>query len=245
MGSGRRLAWVALAVTLATGLGSLAAALGAKDLPDPGDSSLPALDRVTALIERMRIEQSSYTNLRATFEQKTESELLLEPEIARGAFYYRAPDTVRWEYLEPTPKIIFLDGGDMTTWYQDLGRAETLRVGRHSDRVLKYLGAGGSLETLMEYFTLRVSWPEEAEGGNGPYQLKLSPRYERIAKRLEVIQVEVDSKNFFPTRLYYLEPSGDETEYIFSDIEVNGSISEDRFRLDLPPEVIVHRRLQP
>jgi len=234
-----------MAVALATGLGSLAAELGAENLPDPGDSSLPALDRVTALIERMRIEQRSYTNLRATFEQRTESELLLEPEVARGAFYYRAPDTVRWEYFEPTPKIIFLDDGNMTTWYQDLGRAETLRVGRHSDRVLKYLGAGGSLETLMEYFTLRVTWPEETAGGNGPYRLTLLPRYERIAKRLEVIKIEVDSQNFFPTRLYYLEPSGDETEYIFTDIEVNGSISEDRFRLDLPPEVTVRKRHRP
>ena len=97
----------------------------------------------------------------------------------------------------------------------------------------------------MEYFTLRVVWPEENGDGDGPYQLKLSPRYERIAKRLEVINVEVDSKDFFPTRLYYLEPSGDETEYIFTDIEVNGTIPEDRFRLDLPPEVKVHRRNQP
>ena len=190
----------------------------------------------------MRIEQNSYTTLQAVFEQRTKSDLLLEPEVSRGVFYYRAPDAIRWEYLEPTAKIILIQGREMTTWYQDLGLAEIRRVGRRSGRLLKYLGAGGSLETLMEYFTLGVRWPE-TEGEGGSYQLRLSPRYKRIAKRLEVINVEVDGRDFVPRRFYYLEPSGNETEYIFTDIEVDGTIPEERFRLDLPPDVDVHTPL--
>lgn len=218
--------------------------LVAEDLPDPGDSSLPSMDRVTALIERMRIEQKSFRSLQARFEQHTESEMLVEPEIARGAFFYQAPDKVRWEYYEPTPKIILVNGDQMTTWYQDLGKAETMRVGRHSDRVLKYLGASGSLETLMEYFTLRVRWPE-AESDEAPFRLKLSPRYDRIAKRLEVIDVEVDSRSYIPVRLHYVEPSGDETDYLFKDVETNNELDAGLFELDLPPGVVVTRRNQP
>ena len=216
---------------------------GADDLPDPGDASMPSMQRVEALIERMRIEQKSFESLEATFEQRTESEMLLEPELAGGVFYYQAPDRVRWEYTHPSPKVILIDGDEMTTWYKDLGRAETMRVGRHSDRILKYLGASGSLETLLEYFTLRVRWPEgEAEDGAAPYRLNLEPRYDRIAKRLEVMNVEVDSERFIPVRLYYLEPSGDETEYRFPQVEVNTDIPAERFELDLPPEVEVARR---
>ena len=93
------------------------APLTAEDLPDPGDSSLPSMERVTALIERMRIEQKSFKSLRAKFQQRTESEMLVEAELAKGAFFYQAPDKVRWEYFEPTPKIILVNGDQMTTWY--------------------------------------------------------------------------------------------------------------------------------
>ena len=202
---------------------------------------MPSMQRVTALIERMRIEQTSFVSMRASFEQRSQTELLLEPEVAKGVFYYQAPDKVRWEYFEPTPKVVLVNGGQMTTWYQDLGRAETLKVGRQSDRILKYLGASGSLETLMEYFALRVQWPEVLGEGQ-PYRLKLTPRYERVAKHVEVIEVEVDRERFIPSRLRYIEPGGDETEYIFTDIEVDPPIPPERFRLDLPADVVLRTR---
>ena len=202
---------------------------------------MPSMERVTALLERMRIEQTSFVSMQASFEQRSKTEMLLEPEVARGVFYYQAPDKVRWEYYEPTPKVVLVDGGQMTTWYRDLGRAETLRVGRQSDRILKYLGASSSLETLMEYFALRVQWPE-SRGDDEPYRLKLTPRYERVAKHLDVIEVEVDRERFIPTRLHYVEAGGDETDYIFTEIEVDAAIPAERFRLDLPPEVVVRTR---
>ena len=232
------------AVLVVAVLALVGVCLTAEDLPDPGDSSLSSMDRVTALIERMRIEQKSFRSLQAQFEQRTESEMLVEPEVAKGAFFYEAPDKVRWEYYEPTPKIILVNGDQMTTWYQDLGKAETLRVGRHSDRVLKYLGASGSLETLMEYFTLRVRWPEAGSDG-APFRLTLSPLYERIAKRLEVIHVDVDSQRFIPIRLHYVEPNGDETDYVFKGVETNNELDSALFELDLPPGVVVTKRNQP
>lgn len=211
-------------------------------LPDPSDASLSSIERMNALVERMRVEQASFESLRASFEQRTQSELLVEPEHARGAFYFQAPDKVRWEYHEPTPKVILVNDGLLTLWYQDLDRAETQRVGRHSDRVLKYLGASGSLETLLEYFELRVQWPQSEDD---PYRLNLTPLYDRIAKRTDRIDVAVDSSRFIPVRLRYAEPNGDVTEYVFRDVEVNVDIPGERFELDLPPEVEVHERAQP
>ena len=96
----------------------------------------------------------------------------------------------------------------------------------------------------MEYFTLKVTWPE-SRGEGEPYRLKLSPRYDRIAKRLEKIDVEVDSEAFIPVLLRYREPSGDDTEYTFTDIRVDVPIPPEEFELHLPPEVVVRVRQQP
>ena len=104
--------------------------------------------------------------------------------------------------------------------------------------------ASGSLETLMEYFTLRVRWPEAGSDG-APFRLTLSPLYDRIAKRLKVIHVEVDSRRFIPVRLHYVEPSGDETDYLFRGVETNTEIDSGLFELDLPPGVVVTKRNQP
>lgn len=204
-------------------------------VPDPSDASLSSVDRLRALVERMKIEQKGFQTLVADFEQQTSSEMLVEVERSSGTFYYEAPDKVRWQYNEPTPKVIVINGQELVTWYQDLGRAEKVQVGRYSDAVFKYLGASGSLETLMDYFSLRIDFPK----GSEPYRIDLVPRYKRVEKRLKEMSVAIDGRLFVPVELSYVEPNGDSTEYQFTDFRVNQPLPAAHFELELPPEVEV------
>jgi len=208
---------------------------GAADVPDPSDASLSSVERLRALVERMKIEQKGFTTLVAHFQQETSAEMLAEVETSKGTFYYEAPDKVRWQYDSPTPKVIVINGEELVTWYKDLNRAEKVQVGRYSDAVFKYLGASGSLETLMDYFSLRVDFPD----GNEPYRVDLVPRYKRVEKRLRDMKVAIDGKLFVPVELAYTEPNGDSTQYKFSDFKVNEPIPAKHFELDLPAGVDV------
>ena len=145
----------------------------------------------------------------ANFHQETATEMLVEAETSKGTFYYEAPDKVRWQYDSPTPKVIVINGTELVTWYKDLHRAEKVQVGRYSDAVFKYLGASGSLETLMDYFSLRVDFPK----GSEPYKIDLVPRYKRVEKRLRDMSVSIDGKLFVPVELSYTEPNGDSTHW--------------------------------
>jgi outer membrane lipoprotein-sorting protein len=207
----------------------------AQKLPDPSDASLSSVDRLRALVERMKIEQRGFTTLVADFEQETAAEMLVEAEKSKGTFYYEAPDKVRWQYDAPTPKVIVINGSELVTWYQDLRRAEKVQVGRYSDAVFKYLGASGSLETLMDYFSLRVDFPK----GSEPYKIDLVPRYKRVEKRLRDMSVSIDGELFVPVELAYTEPNGDSTRYEFSDFKVNQPIPATHFQLELPADVDV------
>ena len=198
--------------------------------PDPRDKTLSPTARLEALIDRVKLEQSRLQTLEASFVQRQESSLLVAPEESRGTFSYAAPDRVRWEYMAPTPISVVIDGKEMTTWYHDLGRAETLEIGRYSNQVFKYLGASGSMETLLEYFTVHVAFPERA---GAPYRLELEPRYPRIAKRLRTMILWLDAEAYLPVRLRYVAADGDVTEYRFADLKINGTIPPERFRLDL------------
>jgi outer membrane lipoprotein-sorting protein len=202
--------------------------------PDPMAPGLSGPDRLAALVERVKLEQQSLKTLEAHFTQDQQSTMLTAREQSKGLFSYAAPDKVRWEYASPSPITVVIRGDEMTTWYKDLKRAETLKVGRYSNQIFKYLGASGSLQTLLEYFTVRLKLPEKK---GDLYRMELVPKYQRIAKRLKSMTLWIDGETFFPSRLKYEEPDGDTVDYQFSDFKRNTPIPEDRFVVKLPPGV--------
>jgi outer membrane lipoprotein-sorting protein len=205
-------------------------------LPDPRRPGLPPSERLGALLDRMQLEQAAVETLEADFIQLKESQFLMAPSESAGLFSYSAPDRVRWEHRSPTPISLLITGDEMITWYRDLEKVERMLVGRHSQRILEYLGATGSVEQLRKYFSVRL---ELSNDRSQPYRLELTPRYSRIAKRLEKMVAWVDPELFLVSRLRLLEPDGDLTEYRFNRLRVNGGLPPERFDLELPTGVVV------
>ncbi|HSG41206.1 MAG TPA: outer membrane lipoprotein carrier protein LolA [Thermoanaerobaculia bacterium] len=203
-------------------------------VPDPLAAGLTGPQRLQALVDRVKLEQRQLKTMEARFVQQQESSMLAAPEESKGTFSFAAPDKVRWEYSSPSPISIVISGDEMTTWYRDLKRAEKLKVGRYSNQVFKYLGASGSLQTLLEYFTVKLKLPEKK---GEPYRMELVPKYQRVAKRLKGMTLWIDDDTFFPSRLKYIEADGDTVEYQFSDMKRNAPIPAERFVLKLPPGV--------
>ncbi|MEM8930453.1 MAG: outer membrane lipoprotein carrier protein LolA [Acidobacteriota bacterium] len=222
---------------LLTLLLTLAAPLTADEPPpDPDEAGLSASERIERLIEQIRYQQAKIETLQASFVQVRESELLLEPETSTGELSYRVPGSVLWDFAEPSNTLVRIDGGEMLTWFRDLGRAERVDVGRQTDQVLEYLSAGGSLDTLRRYFLITAKFPKDAET---PYRLDLKPKFRRVAQRISGMAMELDRRAYFPVYLRYEEPTGDVTELRFSDVVVNEPIPDERFAIDLPADVEV------
>ena len=212
------------------------AAVAQEPLPDPRRPDLRPSERLGALLDRMQLEQAAVETLEADFVQLKESQFLMAPAESAGQFSYAAPDRVRWEHRSPTPISLLITGGEMITWYRDLEKVERMLVGRHSQRILEYLGATGSVEQLRKYFSVRLDLDSDR---SQPYRLELTPRYSRIAKRLQKMIVWVDPELFLLSRLRLVEPDGDLTEYRFNRLRVNGGLPPERFDLDLPTGIVV------
>jgi outer membrane lipoprotein-sorting protein len=203
-------------------------------VPDPSAPGLNGMQRLQALVDRVKLEQKKMKTLEARFVQRQESSMLAAPEESTGTFSYAAPDRVRWEYVTPNPISVVIDGEQMTTWYRDLKRAEKLKVGRYSAQVFKYLGASGSMQTLLDYFTVTLRMP----GKKGdPYQMDMNPRYKRIAKRMKAMTLWIDDDRYLPVRVKVVDGDGDVTEYELRDLKVNAQIPESRFDLQIPAGV--------
>lgn len=227
----RTLTLVLLSLTLST-LVAQGAWGAAPAFRDP--RTVPAGERLTVLVERVKAEQQKLKTLEARFVQVQESSLLAAPEKAAGRFSYTAPDRVRWEYESPKPISVVIRGEEMTTWYHDLKRAELIKIGRYSNQVFKYLGASGNMKTLLEYFDVRLG---TSSTKGEPYRLEMTPRFQRIAKRLKTMTLWIDDAAFLPVRLRYVEADGDTIEYRFENLKRNGPIPEDRYVLQLPKGV--------
>ncbi len=225
-----------LAVLCMAWLSLPAAAADDSTIVDPRAEGLSSPRKVEVLLNRVKSEQEKIETLVATFVQIQTGEFLLKPEESRGRFYYSAPSDVLWEYQSPDPITVLVNEGTMTSWYRDLGRADRLHVGQQSARVLKYMGAGGNMAALEEYFDIAAAFPDDV---SKPYRLELTPRYERIAKRLRSITIWIDPELFLPQRLLYKDGDGDVTEFRFDELVVNTELSADRFTLDLPGDVEV------
>lgn len=201
----------------------------------PGDPrTAPADQRLRVLVERVKAEQQKLKTLEARFVQIQESSLLAAPSKSAGHFSYSAPDRVRWEYESPNPISVVIRGEQMTTWYRDLKRAEVIKIGRYSNQVFKYLGASGNMQSLLEYFDVRLATSSRK---GEPYRLELTPRFQRIAKRLKSMTLWIDDATFLPVHLRYVEADGDTMEYLFENLKRNGRIPEDRYVLQLPKGV--------
>jgi len=227
---------VAVVLALLSLLPAAVLAHGAPPLLDPEAPGLDGSQRLQALIERVKDEQKKLRTLEADFVQHKNSALLAAPEESRGTFSYQAPDRVRWEYDTPKAVTLLIRDQEMTTWYRDLNRAERLNVGRYSTQILRYMGAGGSIQDLLQYFSVSFA---VAKDRREPYRLDLVPRYSRMTKRLKSISLWIDRQRFLPVRLLYVEPDGDSTEYRFSNIRFNAGLPADRFDLQLPQNVEV------
>lgn len=214
----------------------LASATSADTVPDPEAEGLSITERLEVLIERIKYEQRRLETMEATFTQRKESIFLIEPEESAGRFWYHSPDRVRWDFEVPNETTVLISQNQMLTWFKDLGTAEKVNVGKQADRVMEYLSAGNSLETLQRYFEIRTSFPKDP---TAPYKLELRPKFKRVEKKIKGMGIHLHRTGYYPVYLRYVDPDDDKTELFFQNVVVNEKIEDGQFVVELPAEVDV------
>jgi outer membrane lipoprotein-sorting protein len=216
---------VVLAADAAQAQGSAAARL----------DGLEGGDKLKALIEAVVAQQRSVRSLRAEFTQRKASALLLEPVESTGEFAFRAPDTVRWDYAAPESMVVLLAENRLTTFFPERQRAEAVKLSSRHRRFVAVLAGTQPLDDLAESFRMTLA----DAGGDAPYRLTLVPSQAVIRKKLTSVVLEVDRTLLLPVMVEYNEADGDSTRYEFRRLEVNPTLDDSLFRLDLGGDVRV------
>ena len=181
--------------------------------------------------------QRETTSLVAGFTERKELKLLARPVLSRGEFYYNRPNQVRWEYLEPDRKVFVITEDMYIAYYPALKRAEEVPIKKFvGKRLFRFLGLGQSIDELGKYYEFRLATQSDMKDA---HLLVLVPRKKKLAERVAEMKIWVDATTYLPRQLQYVESDGDSTLLTFQDVRTNGAVAADRFRLELPKDVVV------
>jgi outer membrane lipoprotein carrier protein len=194
----------------------------------------PTLARI---LDQWDHAQQDTETLVASFTEHKELKLLAKPVVSHGEFYYRRPNRVRWEYLDPDHKVYVITEEMYTAYFPALKRAEEVPIKKFlGKRMFRFLAVGQKIGDLARYYDFRLAPQSDLKG---THLLLLTPRSRTVRDHVAEMKIWVDETTGLPRQLQYFEPDGDTTLLSFDDMRSNVEVADDLFRVDLPADVAV------
>ena len=182
-------------------------------------AAAPALDPLLTSID---LAQKDLRSLKAEFVQRNRIKLFKQELVSRGRLHYQrqgsGPPQLLWEYLEPDPSSLLLQGKQATLRMAgrppqvfDMERDATMRA--IFDELLLWLG-NGSLRAAGTHYEMAPAGDKAAPA------VALVPRSGTpLSRTFTRIELRVDPRTMLLKGILLVEKSGDEKEIVFTHME--------------------------
>jgi len=190
-------------------------------------------ERLDEILAEMQKAGDALKTLSADFQQTDYDAILEDRDISRGKLYLQPPGRVRWEHVEPAPKVLVVRDQLARLYNPTAGQVnefETNSGGSSGFNLLVGFGSGSD-EIAKNY---DASLLEETASS---VVLKLVPKPDSPASIFAAIELTVDKTTWTPVRSVFREMNRDHTDIDFDNVVVNGKLPDNIFELDLPPGV--------
>ena len=201
--------------------------LTAKTASTADDLSL-SLDEIITHVEK-RYSVSGFT---AQFSQTSTIKAMDITDNASGKAFFKRPGKMRWEYETPERQMIITDGNTLWIFRPDdnqvmIGKAPSFFQG----------GKGFSFLSDMEEIRRKFKMSLEKKGPEGFFVLKLLPR----EKTYDVVEIflTISTATFDVVEIVTYNSYGDETRFVFSNIQFKKKIDDSLFHFNIPKDVEV------
>jgi len=179
-----------------------------------------------------RLEQAlrSVKTLQADFDQYYYSVTVSAPLHERGRFCFQKPDLMRWEYVNPDPKVFLYKDEVFSQYYPDDNQLvrSSLSKTQYESEILTLLS--GQKRLKDDYLVEQdISSPAARAAG----RLKLTPRVEG---EYAWITLDPDPRTGFIARAIFQDWAENRTEFVFSQIKENAALKPSVFALTVPPD---------
>jgi len=185
---------------------------------------------LTRIWDGVQAAQKKYTSACGTITETRTSALLARPLIFHGKFCAEGMTRFSLEYTGADPiRLRFnQDYLNVTTGHGDQTTTEVLQVGQHVRRTQAYFSQSNSIQNLKRSFAVTVSEDSKV------YEMKLVPRSNRFASRVNYVIVKLLKDNFLLRSLEVDGKSGVNSVFDILITDINPKINDEMFSVYKP-----------
>jgi outer membrane lipoprotein-sorting protein len=163
--------------------------------------------------------------LQCSFIQEKTSALVSEKAVAKGILLYQSPSMLRWEYTEPTPSTLILNGNDAVLLDKNDKKVGNEKMLRQLGGIIISMINGNGIAQNKQFSS------EFYEIDGAQMLIVLTPIQKRLKDFYNKIELRIDLKTMLADNITLDEKSGDKTIIFLTNKVLNSEIPQSKFAI--------------
>ncbi|HEX8815606.1 MAG TPA: outer-membrane lipoprotein carrier protein LolA [Terriglobales bacterium] len=198
----------------------------------PASAQQSPLDQAVASMDRA---SDNFRSTEASFVWNQYTKVVDDMNTQKGKVYFRRTGNgveMAANLTDPSPEQILFQNGKVQLYRPSIEQVTVYNAGQNRAAVESFLvlGFGGSGKDMMKTFDVSYLGSENVDGVSTT-KLQLVPKSDRIRNTFDHIVLWIDPARGISIQQQFITPNGDYKLAKYSDIKLNGKISDDAFRL--------------
>ena len=177
------------------------------------------------VFEQKMIEHSQkIKTLQCVFVQEKTSSLVSEKAVAKGLMMYQSPAMLRWEYTEPTPSTLILNGNDAALLDKNGKKIGNDKMSKQLGNIIISMVNGSGIAQSKQFSA-------EFYDNNTEMLVILTPIQKRLKDIYNKIEIKIDLKTMLANEIMLGEKSGDKMVIYLKNKVLNSEIPKSKFAI--------------
>jgi outer membrane lipoprotein-sorting protein len=200
---------------------------------------------LNGVLAKMDEVAKNFKSAQADFEWDQYQRVVEEHDIQKGQIYFRHTKTgvdAAVKVVSPEPKQVVFKDGKLSLYQPHLHQVTEYNANSSRADVESFmsLGFGASGKDMARNFEIKLDGWETVDGIKTA-KLDLTPKQQKLKSSLSRVLLWLDPEKNISMKQQFFEPNGDYRLTHYTNIKVNGKISDDVFRLKTTSDTkVVH-----
>lgn len=200
---------------------------------------------LNAVLAKMNHSAAGFKSAQGDFEYVIYQKLGDDKDTQNGHIYFRRTNKgvdAAFQIEGPAPKQVVYKNGKLQLYEKNINQVTERTVDKNKADIEAFLslGFGASGDDLQRAYDVKMDgW--ETVGGVKTAKLDLTPKNEKMRQTYNKIVLWIDPEKDILLQQQFFEPSGDYRLARYTNMKLNGNISDDKFRLKTSGKVTTIR----
>ena len=168
---------------------------------------------------------ATVTAVKAEFVQEKHMQILARPLVSNGAFLFRAPDSLRWEYSAPIKSVLVMHNGQVRRFvHKDGHLVEDAAAGLQSMQVV--------LQQITQWLNGRFDENPAFSAALEPGpKIVMTPKEKALARLIQRIEIKLAEQPGVLESMTIFESEDSFTRLIFQNVILNPRLGDTAFSI--------------